>query len=330
MRTESLCVIAPAAAAGLRLDKFLAQWVLGTDAPEHVRGASRAQLQRWITDPALLQIDGKPARAASKLKGGERITLSVPPPVVLQLQPEAIPLAVLYEDTHLIVLNKPAGLVMHPGAGHAQGTLVNALLAHCGDLSGIGGVLRPGIVHRLDRETSGVLVVAKHDQAHLALAKQFARREVTKQYVAWVLGVPRPAHATLDTYYGRHPVHRKQFTARLTSGKRAVTTYEVMGSLAGISVLKIGLGTGRTHQIRVHLAEKGHPIVGDKLYGGRRVPQRAPATLKSYMGQLQRHALHAQVLTFTHPVTLERLTCEAPIPPELQHLSDLAQLPSIP
>ena len=236
-------------------------------------------------------------------------------------------LDVLYEDEDMLALNKPAGLSVHPGAGRSQGTLVNALLAHCRDLSGIGGVLRPGIVHRLDRETSGVLVVAKNDAAHLGLARQFARREVDKRYVAFVVGEPELGQGTCDTLFGRHPTQRKRFSGRVRRGKRAVTRYQVVRSAGGAAELEVRLETGRTHQIRVHLAELGHPILGDRLYGGRRLGRIRDDGLRALAAGLSRQALHAFRLSLHHPRTGEPLVFEAPLAVELVALRQrLAEL----
>ncbi|HET6345967.1 MAG TPA: RluA family pseudouridine synthase, partial [Myxococcota bacterium] len=256
-----------------------------------------------------------------KLREGQRVEVRIPAPTPSTLVPMAMPLVVLYEDAHVIALDKPAGLVVHPGAGTRGPTLVHGLLAQCGDLSGIGGVTRPGIVHRLDRGTSGVMVVAKHDRAHAGLAEQFSGRTVRKRYLAVVHGAPEPAQATLDTLYGRHPVHRQRFTARVTSGKRAVTTYRTVASAWGLAVLDVLLGTGRTHQIRVHLAEAGHPIVGDPLYGGRRPLPHAPKLVREAFDALEHQALHAARLELRHPITGAPLRFEAPPPPSWRPLA---------
>jgi len=286
----------PPEARGERLDAHLARAF-----PD----LSRARL-RQLLEQGRLTVSGRPAsKPALRLKGGEEVALDVPPPAPAEPQPQDLPLRVLHEDADLLVLDKAAGMVVHPAAGHADGTLVNALLHRVKDLRGVGGELRPGIVHRLDRDTSGCLVVAKHEQALRALQKAFAGRSVHKRYLAIVHGVPRAAKATLDTPYGRHPTQRKKFTGKLEAGKRAVTAYEVrerFGSAAAL--LEVELHTGRTHQVRVHLAEAGHPLLGDALYGRRRTEV------------IGRQALHAWKLDFPHPRTGARMAFEAPPPPD--------------
>jgi 23S rRNA pseudouridine1911/1915/1917 synthase len=228
---------------------------------------------------------------------------------------EDIPLDVLFEDSHVVVINKPAGMVVHPAAGHSSGTLVNALLHHVTDLSGVGGELRPGIVHRLDKGTSGVLVVAKHDAAHQELARQFHDREVEKEYVALVWGLVQQRKRIIDMPIGRDPVDREKISTRARRARTAVTRVTWARHVPGASLLRIAIHTGRTHQIRVHLNAIGHPIVGDSLYGGvhRRVPHHLRAVLR-----LTRPFLHAERLAFTHPVTGERLEFTAPLPHDLR------------
>jgi 23S rRNA pseudouridine1911/1915/1917 synthase len=312
----------PETARGMRLDLFLARSSsLDASSPEAraLAGLSRARVQQLITGDAV-RLDGNRARPAVKLRGGQRVEVQIPSPSPSTLAPTPMPLVVLYEDSHLIAIDKPAGLVVHPGAGTRGPTLVHGLLAHCGDLSGIGGVTRPGIVHRLDRGTSGVLVVAKHDRAHAGLAAQFSGRTARKRYLAVVHGTPHPAQATFDTFYGRHPVHRQRFTSRVASGKRAVTAFRTLASAWGLAVLDILLGTGRTHQIRVHLSEARHPIVGDALYGGMRPPSRAPEPVREAVGALEYQALHAARLDLRHPITDALLRFEAPPPPSWRPL----------
>lgn len=286
--------LVPKESRGDRLDAHLAR---------AFADLSRARLQQLIQDGRLL-VDGRAPKPSLRLKGGEVVELTVPPPAPARPLPQDLPLRVLYEDEDLLVLDKAAGMVVHPAAGHADGTLVNALLHRVKDLRGVGGELRPGIVHRLDRDTSGCLVVAKHEQALSALQRAFKGREVHKRYLAIVQGVPRAAQATIDTPYGRHPRQRKKFTGRLKEGKRAVTAYQVRERLQGAALLEVELLTGRTHQIRVHLAEAGHPLLGDALYGRRRSPA------------IARQALHAWRLDFPHPRTGERMAFEAPPPPD--------------
>jgi 23S rRNA pseudouridine1911/1915/1917 synthase len=254
------------------------------------------------------------------VKAGQAVEVAVPEPAPAAPAPEDIPLRVVHEDAHLIVIDKPAGLVVHPGAGTASGTLVNALLHRVKDLSGVGGVLRPGIVHRLDRGTSGLLVVAKDDATHQGLARQFAARTVEKEYLAVVLGRPRRASGTVDAPIGRDPVHRKRMSVKAPRGRAARTGYTVEESFDGAALLRVRLHTGRTHQIRVHLASIGHPIAGDATYGGRRLPAAAATRLRDAVAALDRPALHAARLAFAHPATGARLWFESPLPDDLARL----------
>lgn len=280
--------------SGKRLDAFL---------HERLPEFSRSRLQSWIKSDRV-QVNGQPARASSLLRGTE--TISVIPAALpsLKAEPEELPLKILYEDADVIVVDKPAGMVVHAGAGHSRGTLVNALLHHFGSLSSVNGDLRPGIVHRLDRETSGVLVIARTDQAHQSLAAQFHDRRVEKTYLALVHGKFKQPQGRIVTPITRDPVRRTRMTAKLGTGRPALTEYRVLEELDCLSYLEIRIGTGRTHQIRVHLASIHHPIVGDRLYG-------APAS------ELGRFFLHAHRLRFQSPSTGEWITIESPLPPEL-------------
>jgi 23S rRNA pseudouridine1911/1915/1917 synthase len=315
---DEVTIQAAAEAAGQRLDRYLASLDAADDDEGLVGSLSRARIQKLIS-AGDVTVDGTTRRPAHRLRGGESIGVRVPPPEPLDLVPEPMDLDVLYEDVHLIAVAKPAGLVVHPGAGHRAGTLVHGLLAHCNDLSGIGGVERPGIVHRLDRGTSGIVVVAKTDQAHVGLAAAFSQRQVDKQYRAFVLGEPTAPRATIDTCYARHPTQRVKFTSQAPTGKRAVTDYEVVAAHGGISELKIRLHTGRTHQIRVHLSDLGHPVVGDPLYGGRQW-RRIEAWLRPAAQALDHQALHAERVRLAHPVTGKLLELEAALPPPLAAL----------
>jgi 23S rRNA pseudouridine1911/1915/1917 synthase len=288
---------------GERLDRAIASTL-----PE----LSRSRVQALLEAGRVL-VGGRPGRASVRLKGGEQVEVSVPPPESAIPEPEDLPLTVLHEDRDLLVLDKPAGLVVHPAAGHARGTLVNALLHHVRGLSGVGGVLRPGIVHRLDKETSGCLVVAKNDATLHALQRAFQERAVEKTYLALVHGHP-PAAGRLETLHARHPRDRKRFTGRAKTGKPAVTTWRVRTILHGAALLEVGLETGRTHQIRVHLSEMGHPLLGDALYGGTR---KGDARLKAVQARLGRQGLHAWKLAFSHPRTGKPVRCEAPVPRDL-------------
>lgn len=305
-------------AVGVRFDKFLVATAARPDSP--IAGFSRTRLQKLIDDGDVL-LDGKPARSGAKLVGGEEVRITLPEATPLDVVPEALPLVILHEDADFIAIAKSSDMVVHPGAGVTHGTVVNALLAHCHDLSGIGGVMRPGIVHRLDKGTSGVLVAAKNDNAHESLATQFARREVTKRYTAFVLGDPA-AKAHIETLYGRHPIHRKRFTTKVTSGKNAITDYVRVQARDGLAELDVLLGTGRTHQIRVHLSEHGHPVAGDATYGGRAFTRVKDAALREHVSALTHQALHARTLTLRHPRTGVMMTFEAPLPPDLRALHD--------
>ena len=283
-----------------RLDKFL---------HEKFPDTSRSAFQRLIENGDV-QVDGQTTKATHHPRAGEEISIHWPDPEPAEAPPENIPLDILFEDERLLVLNKPPGLVVHPAAGHPQGTLVNALLHHCaGQLSGIGGVARPGIVHRLDKDTSGCLVVAKDDAAHVALSAQFAGRKTTKIYHAIACGQPPKSSATVKAPIGRHPVHRKKMTVR-ENGREARTKIRVLNSLREAAHLEVSLHTGRTHQIRVHLQHWGCPLLGDPVYGGR--PARVFAQNTGY--EAPRQMLHAHTLGFTHPATGQPLQVEAPLP----------------
>jgi len=295
--------------AGQRLDRSLAEFC----------GAPRSQVQRWI-EADRVTLNGKPARSSVRLRAADLLEADPPEPVVAEVLPEEIPLVVLFEDEHLIVIDKPAGLVVHPGPGHPCGTLVNALLGHCGDLAGIGGVLRPGIVHRLDRGTSGVMVAAKHDAVHLALSEQFRDHSIERMYRAWVQGVPREAEGRVDRPIGRHPRDRKRMSVAARRGRAAHTRWRVAQRFpaSSVSLLEVRPETGRTHQIRVHLAARGLPILGDDLYGRGGGRDRR---LRALAGRLGRPALHAAVLGFCHPIGGERLRFTAQPPAELEALT---------
>ncbi len=295
---------------GTRLDQYLTQ-VLPLD-------RSRSYLQGLIKKEKV-SLNGKIVRRPSlKLKLNDRVELSVPPPETLQVIAQEIPLDICYEDAHLLVINKPAGMVVHPAAGHPDGTLVNALLHHCQDLSGIGGVLRPGIVHRLDRDTSGLLVVAKDDASHRGLATLFKEKpkdKLDRRYLAIVRGNLKEERGTIESFYGRHPTQRLRFTSRLSSGKKAITHFQVKERFEVATLVELRLETGRTHQIRVHLAEGHHPIIGDTLYGGK-IPTKFPNFLKVF----SRQALHAFRLHFEHPLTHEMIRCEQELPTDMAEL----------
>jgi 23S rRNA pseudouridine1911/1915/1917 synthase len=294
---------------GLRLDRFLTQ---------SLAGQSRSRIQHLIKD-GLVTVAGRSAKANHSVRAGEIVELDIPASVEAAVDAEALPLPIVYQDHDLVVVDKPAGMVVHPSAGHATGTLVNALLHHVRDLSGIGGEKRPGIVHRLDRGTSGLMVVAKHDAAHEDLARQFRDREVEKEYVALVWGVVQTGRR-IDTPIGRDPANRKRMSARARRSREAVTRIVRAEHLGpGATLAHVAIHTGRTHQIRVHLSAIGHPIVGDTLYGGAR--RHVPADLRA-VARLVRPFLHASRLAFAHPSDGHRMEFVSPLPPDLQELLD--------
>jgi 23S rRNA pseudouridine1911/1915/1917 synthase len=284
---------------GKRLDAFL---------HERLPDFSRSRLQSWIKDARVL-IAGQQVRASYLLRGGEEISVEPADLPALKAVAEELPLKVLYEDDDVIVVDKLAGMVVHAGAGHASGTLVNALLHRFEQLSSGSGDLRPGIVHRLDKETSGLLVVARTDKAHQALSSQFRNREVEKVYLALVHGRMKTPEGRIDTPISRDPVRRTRMTTKLVTGRTALTEYRVLEEFGMVSLLEVRIGTGRTHQIRVHLSSIRHPVVGDRLYG-------APAQMPG-LPVLNRFFLHAHRLGFTLPSTGERVRFESPLPPEL-------------
>lgn len=290
---------------GRRLDQFLTK---------QLPDLSRARIQRLIAD-GHVRIGRGRIRPGLPLKAGLEVEVTVPSPAPAAPQPEALPLTVLYEDDDLVVIDKPAGMVVHPAAGHARGTLVNALLHHVKGLSGIGGETRPGIVHRLDRGTSGVMVVAKHDRAHRELARQFHDREVGKEYVALVWGAMRTGQV-LDAAIGRDPRHRQRMSSRARRAKPAISRIVSVEPHGGVSLVRVTIGTGRTHQIRVHLSEAGHPVVGDAVYGPSR--RKMPPAL----ADLDRPFLHAARLTFAHPTSGRLMTFDAALPTDLQSRLD--------
>ena len=264
---------------------------------------TRSAVQRLLEEGAVT-LEGLPPKKNRKTAPGEVYTVTLPDPEPMEALPQNIPLDVVYEDADVIVINKPVGMVVHPAPGHPDGTLVNALLYHCGNsLSGINGVLRPGIVHRIDRDTSGLIIAAKNDAAHLSLAAQLEDHSLYREYHAIAVGGFREDSGTVDAPIARHPVDRKKMAIDRVNGKSAVTHWEVLERYSGYTYLKCRLETGRTHQIRVHLSSMGHPLLGDTVYGA-----------KKPVPGLQGQCLHAKKLTFTHPATGERLTVECPLP----------------
>jgi 23S rRNA pseudouridine1911/1915/1917 synthase len=299
--------VVPDESDGLRLDRFLVSMV---------GDLSRSQLQRLIKE-GQVQVETHAAKPNQAVRAGQRITVAVPEPVDAAVRPEPLPLPILYQDRDIVVVDKPAGMVVHPAAGHAGGTLVNALLHHVDDLSGIGGEKRPGIVHRLDRGTSGLMVVAKHDQAHEELSRQFRDREVEKDYLALVWGEVQ-AGRRIDAPIGRDPANRKKMSARARRAREAVTRIvkaEHFGR--ALTLAQVAIHTGRTHQIRVHLSAIGHPIVGDPLYGG--VRRRVPGDLRA-VARLERPFLHAARLVFKHPADGRRMEFVSDLPADLNQV----------
>jgi 23S rRNA pseudouridine1911/1915/1917 synthase len=305
-----MCEFSPTAEeAGERLDRYLTRQL-----PTH----SRAYLQQLIDEQQIL-VHGRATKPGYRLRTGDRIRVSLPPPKPSGTLPESIPLDVIYEDTTVLMVNKPAGMVVHPGPGNRTGTLVNALLAHCTQLSGIGGIERPGIVHRLDKDTSGIIVVAKDDVTHRALARLFAERQVQKRYLAVVHGDLRDPEGMIDAAVGRHPVHRQKMSTHTRLGRQAITEFYVLERFGFYTLVELRPRTGRTHQIRVHMAAVGHPLLGDPTYGdSHKTLQRS--LLAHQLSWFRRQALHAWRLGFVHPATGVWLERGAPLPADLEQL----------
>jgi 23S rRNA pseudouridine1911/1915/1917 synthase len=299
-------------ASGQRVDRFLAG---------RLPGESRASIQRLI-ESGEVQREGKRVKPSARLRPGDRLRVHFPDPVPTELVPEAVPIKVLYEDASLLVIEKPPGMVVHPGAGVRSGTLVHALLGREPRLSSIGGKERPGIVHRLDRETSGLMLVAREDSAHRALAEQFATRQVHKIYQALVWGHPVPSRDRIEEPVGRDPSSRTRMAVRPAGGRSALTEYRVREVIGPFSLLEIRILTGRTHQIRVHLKHRGHPVVGDSRYGGIALTRLRSESVKEALAEFGRLALHAATLEFRHPIGGERLRFHAPLPPDFARLLD--------
>jgi 23S rRNA pseudouridine1911/1915/1917 synthase len=297
-------LVVPKEHARMRLDLFIVKSL-----PEF----SRSRIQQLVR-AGFVRLNGATPRSHQLVRAGDEVELTQPPPEKIQTTPEAIPLEILYEDDDIIVINKPAGLTVHPGAGHREHTLVNALLHHCQTLSGISGEERPGIVHRLDKETSGCLVAAKNDVAHRELSKQFATRTVDKIYLALVSGKLQKQAGVIEEKIGRHPVHRQRMSVNSPRGRAAKTEYYVLRSNEQASLIECKLHSGRTHQIRVHLHHLGHPVLGDKIY--------APRFLKNFPRQM----LHAWKLGFRHPRTGEWKKFEAPVPDDFKQAIALTGL----
>jgi 23S rRNA pseudouridine1911/1915/1917 synthase len=309
--------------AGARLDRYLAE------RPELVSAhLSRSRIKSLIEGGRVALRGAAMRDPAKKLTPLDEIVLDVPPPEPAEPQAEAIALNIVYEDAHLIVIDKPAGLVVHPASGHESGTLVNALIAHCGEsLSGVGGVKKPGIVHRIDKDTTGLLVIAKTDAAHHGLSALFADHgrtlSLTREYLAFVWGVPDRAHGTIETHLGRHSIQREKMAVVSQSrGREAITHWEKVADYGVASLIRCQLETGRTHQIRVHLAHIGHPLIGDTTYGAgfKTKIAKLPEGAREAVEALGRQALHAETLGFEHPITREEMMFESELPDDLAAL----------
>lgn len=279
---------------GLRLDRFLS---------EELEDHSRSFLQKLIKE-GLVTVDGKPVKANYRLSAGQQVSVQVREPEEVNIEPQEMPLDILYEDGDVCIVNKPKGMVVHPAAGHYRDTLVNGIMYHCQDsLSGINGSLRPGIVHRIDKDTTGALIICKNDKAHSCIAEQLKEHSITRRYRAIIIGNLSEDEGTVDAPIGRHPTQRKKMAVNRNNGKRAVTHYRVLARFRGYTYIECRLETGRTHQIRVHMASIGHPLLGDTVYGSSRNPY-----------HLEGQALHAMILGFVHPRTGEYMEFTAPLP----------------
>ena len=313
-RNDAFSIFVAKSDQGQRLDVLVAS---------HLSDCSRSFAANLISN-AKIRVDGQPKKPGYRVKAGENIEGQIPAPEPIGFKPEPIEIDRLYEDQHLIVINKPPGLVVHPAPGHYSGTLVNALLYHCPDLKGIGGALRPGIVHRLDKDTSGVLVVAKSADAHEHLARQFKARTVQKNYLALVFGEFSATDGTIRLSIGRHPTDRKRMSTHSRKRREAETQWRVYEQFKGVTLLEIHLKTGRTHQIRVHCTAMDHPIVGDPVYSPRKLLKNItktysslPTSIVDAVKAVKRQMLHARRLGFIHPVSGESMTLEAPLPEDM-------------
>jgi len=317
--TDIQVVVPPKRIDGERVDKYLSSVL---------PNISRSRLQKLIDD-ALIRVNGEPVKSSYRISPGDVIQVVIPQPPKWQVEPEPIPLDIIYEDARMIGVNKPAGLVVHPGVGNRTGTLVNALLYHMEKLAPTDNDLRPGLVHRLDKDTSGVVLVAKDEETHRRLSRQFEERVVEKEYRAWIWGAPDPPKGTIRRAIDRHPRDRKTFATR-PSGKPAVTHYEVLEDHEIISLLRLRIETGRTHQIRVHLKSIGYPVVGDPTYNGRSKRLKTLSVRDRNWGAriletMKRQALHAYRIGFNHPWTGKWMQLQAPLPEDFEELRALVQ-----
>lgn len=299
MNQDNMLFTADKEEKSIRLDVFLAK---------QLEELSRAYIQKLIAN-ANVTVNGKPAKSNYKMRPLDSVEVCIPPAEIIEIKPEPIPLDIIYEDEHIIVINKPRGMVVHPAVGNYSGTLVNALLYHCRDLSGINGAIRPGIVHRLDKDTSGVMVAAKNDKAHASLAFQIKERIASRRYLTIVHGNLKEEQGVINAPIGRHPVDRQKMSVTFTNSKEAITKFKIIRRFGDYSFIECKLLTGRTHQIRVHMAYIGHPVVGDPKYG----PQR------SHFG-IAGQALHSTELLLNHPVSGKKMTFSAPLPSDMQEI----------
>lgn len=295
---------------GLRIDIFLSRQNLGL---------TRNQIQKLL-EKGQIRVKGEKIKTSYKLRVGDQIEIEISSPEKIEAKPENIPLEVLYQDKHLAFVNKPAGIVVHAAAGHSSGTLVNALLYHLKDLSGIGGELRPGIVHRLDKDTSGIMLVAKNNQAHAELVRLFQQRAIQKTYLALAYGSFKKDSGLIESKLGRSRGDRKKISSRTFRGKEAKTSYQVLEHFQQMALLEVKPHTGRTHQIRVHLAESGHPVVGDPVYGGKQWLHKLSPALQALVKKSDRQMLHAFRLELIHPVSGKKLKFEAALPGDFQEI----------
>ena len=298
---------------GTRIDSYLSK---------QFKKITRSRIQNFIKN-SLVLADGKKIKASHKVKSGEVISITVPAPTPSTVKAEDIPLDIIFEDDSIIVINKPSGLTVHPGAGRTEGTMVGALLGHTKELSSVGGPLRPGIVHRLDKDTSGVIVCAKTDEAHINLINQFKEHEVTKIYTALCYGVPKEKKGTIDIAIGRDPKDRKKISVKGVRTRKATTHYKVIEDYGFLSLLELNIETGRTHQIRVHLKHINHPVIGDQVYGKRNLPQRLDKEVQDKLKGIKRQLLHAGSLAFKHPVTGKSVEFTSPLPVDMDEVLKL-------
>lgn len=314
METSKKFIVGPDD-SGKRLDVFLTGRL-----PELTRSGVKRLLEE-----GRVAINGKPAKAGHKVRAGESVSAALPQKAPDTTAPEDISLEILYSDDDIIVVNKPYGLAVHPGAGRHSGTLVNALLFHAGRLSSLGGPLRPGIVHRLDKDTTGVLVAAKNDASHAKLARQFKEHTTGRRYIALVWGSLEKDEGSIDLPIGRDTVQRKKISTRTTKSRTAVTGYKTLKRYPQMTLVELKLLTGRTHQIRVHLAAINHPVVGDQVYGRRKPPSILPKPVLDALKKIHRQMLHAYTLGFTHPSTGEQMEFKAPLPPDMEGMIRLLE-----